>query len=281
MSGMTYATLAQLRKRNQVADADTGDDQRYREKLRVATAAIDDYCNRTFQPVQATYKFDFIEPNFLHFRYRDLLVLTSVADSVHTLLANNMLLISSPDTNSGPYYALEVIPTLDFFQWLNSKRQAISVVGVWGYHEDYANAWRTTGVNGTLADTTTTTITFSADPAAATDSWGDTPAIGAGDLIQIENEWMPVMTISGTTGRVLRGQNGTTAAAHAAKAISVYKPMSQIVDACLTWAAYLVTRDDADDNSIKITGAGDKIIPPGFPKRIFDLLNGFDNVRVS
>jgi len=278
---MTYATLAQLRKRNQIADADTGDDQRYREKLRVATAAIDDYCNRTFQPIQATRKFDYSEPTYLHFRYQDLLVLTSITDSYHSLPAGNLIMLGMEDTTSGPYYALQVIPTLDFFQWFNSPKRAISIAGVWGYHEDYANAWRSAGINGTLTDTTTTTITFSADPTTVADSWGDTPAISAGDLIQIESEWMPVMTTSGTTGRVLRGANGTTAAAHAAKAISVYKPMPQIVEACLTWAAYLVTRDDADDNGIKITGAGDKIIPPGFPKRIFDLLNGFENVRVS
>ena len=126
----------------------------------------------------------------MHFRYRDLLVLTSVTDSVHTLLTKHAA-HRQPDTSNGPYYALEVIPTLDFFQWLDSKRQAISVVGVWGYHEDYANAWRDAGINGTLATPTTTTITFSADPTTVADSWGDTPAISAGDLIRSKTSGCP------------------------------------------------------------------------------------------
>lgn len=269
-----YATLAQLRKRNQVDDAETGDDQRYIEKLRAASAAIDGYCHRSFQPVQATQQFDYECENYLSFQYRDLLALTSISDNAHAISPSSLTLIGA-----GPYYAAEMIEGFDTFQWVNTKRKAISVVGPWGWHDDYANAWRACNLTGTL-DGNTGAITFSGDPATTADAWGMKPAVSAGDLVECESEWLQVMTASGTTGTVLRGQNGTTAAAHSAKALRVYKPTQQVIEACLTWAAYLVTRDDADDNSVKITGAGDKILPPGFPKRIFDLLDPLVNTRV-
>lgn len=276
-----YGNLAQLRKRNKVADADIGDDQRYLEKLRTATEAIDDYCNRAFWPVQAAYKFDYESANRLTFRYLDLLALTSVADSYHTLNPSSMVLLGEADASTGPWYALEVIPTLDFFQWLNTPTRALTVTGVWGWHDNYANAWLGANLNGTVADASSPTLTLSADPALTANAWGLKPAFSAGDLIQIESEWLVVIATTTTTATVLRGQNGSVAAAHSAKAISVYRPPEMITEACLTWAAYLLVRDDADEDRIVISGMGDKSIPPSFPKRIYDLLNGFSNVRVS
>lgn len=93
----------------------------------------------------------------------------------------------------------------------------VTIAGTWGYNADYANAWLNTGqtitnAGGIDADDTTFTVT----DVDAANTLGFTPAISAGNLLQIDSEWMQVTAtnISTNTVTVLRGQNGSTAAAH-------------------------------------------------------------------
>ena len=65
-----------------------------------------------------------------------------------------------------------------------------------------------------MAPTYLTTAISSAESATSVVS-GDGSQYGPNDIIQIENEQMRVMSVSGNTLTVTRGYNGTTRAGHA------------------------------------------------------------------
>lgn len=112
----------------------------------------------------------------------------------------------------------------------------VSIAGVWGYSTDYANAWidttqTVTNVGGMNASVTTFTVT----DADAANNLGLTPALSAGNLIQIETEWMEVTATNITTNTITvrRGVNGSTAAAHAqGTAVYTFQVEEEVKRAC-------------------------------------------------
>jgi hypothetical protein len=259
----SYATLAQLRARQGDSVADTSNDAKYLAKLRRASALIDAETGRRFQPVQAALKFDYEGPFHLLWRGFDLLALTGVEDAQGTVDPAALLLLGSPA------YGVEIDGALAYLTYGTTKIQAITVTGVWGWHDDYANAWHSTGqtvqdAGGISASATTITVTA----AGAADVWGQAPCLSAGHLVQVESEWMQVLVTTATTISVVRGVNGTTPVTHAnGKPISVCEAPTAIQEMCLLWAAYLVAQDSA--------------AAPGKPDGIDDGLRPYCRVRVA
>lgn len=97
----------------------------------------------------------------------------------------------------------------------------VTIAGTWGYHTDYANAWIDTLQVIPVANLTASAISFVVSNVDAPNSLGLTPAISAGNLIQVDTEWMEVVSTDTTSNvvTVRRGVNGSTAAAHTAGAI--------------------------------------------------------------
>jgi hypothetical protein len=83
---------------------------------------------------------------------------------------------------------------------------AVSLDGVWGYHEDYDNAWESvTTLSTAISTTTSTTCTVPANK------------IVSGDLLKVGSEFVYVSgLLEGATDTLTieRGVNGSTAAAH-------------------------------------------------------------------
>jgi hypothetical protein len=95
-----------------------------------------------------------------------------------------------------------------YYNSANSTRfDAITAVGVWGYHSDYSHAWEV--ITSLAAAITTPTATSITVPKGL---------IFAGDLILTDTEYLYVSAVSaGATNDTLtvsRGVNGSTAAAH-------------------------------------------------------------------
>lgn len=270
----TYATLTDIRTRQGLAAADTGDDTRLLAKLRAATAQIERYTGRHFCPVLATRKFDWFSPKLLLFRGLDLLELTSVTNGDNTAVAAQAMI--SLGGVQGSIYGIELDPALDFFRYATTKTRAISVTGVWGWHDDYANAWKPAGEN--VVTMTSNATTFTAASATGTDGWGLLPRFQVGQLIQLDAEYMHVGGVSGNTVTVIRGANGSTAAAHSASSTPIYSyvPPVDISEICLRWAAWLYKQEDAGDYS-GITGSkqmGSLSVPPDLPADLMRLLAG-------
>lgn len=107
-----------------------------------------------------------------------------------------------------PFWEVELIPWgTQLSSWPKSER-AVAITGLWGWSYELED----TGLTGTVATTTGTTVTANASAASL---------IYPGDVIAIEDEQMYVSAVVTISLTVERGVNGTTAAAHSAKAISV------------------------------------------------------------
>jgi hypothetical protein len=100
------------------------------------------------------------------------------------------------------------------------------VTGIWGWHEDYDNAYDSVDTVQDAAGISASDTTITVADVDGEDLDGFTPRFSAGNLIKIEDELMDVLSTDTTldTMTVRRGRNGTTAAIHAnGAAISVYR----------------------------------------------------------
>lgn len=107
-----------------------------------------------------------------------------------------------------PYWQLDLIPWGTQVSGWQKGDRAIAITGLWGWSYEL----ETTGLTGTVADGTTTTIVANASAAAL---------VFAGDTIVIEDEQLYVSAVNTTNLTVTRGINGTTAAAHSSKTIYI------------------------------------------------------------
>ena len=273
----SYTTLALVRMRDDIGPLDTDDDARMLDRIREATRFIERETGRIFEPVRAAYKYDWCYGDFLDLRDRTILEITSVVDSTsQTVVSAGLIPIGNSRTDFGPWQSIELdltkTPPMSF---LSTKRQAITVTGVWGWHDDYANAWHNTNltVQGGGINSSATSITLSANPDVTRDIYGQVGAISPGALIQFGTgttpEWARVVAAFGGVITVTRGVNGSTAASQiAGTAIWVYEPPKAIQAICGRWASFLTAQDDADFGKTVITGFGDKIVPGQLPTDI-------------
>lgn len=128
-----------------------------------------------------------------------------------------------PDSSMPPFPFLRLTDCCqgwyDFCADCGTARQ-VSVTGVWGLHSDYARAWL--AVDTLSANMTDSATTLTVGNPAGADVYRQPYRISAGHLLKIDSEYMDVVDVSSTTLAVIRGANGTTAAAHTAGA-SVYR----------------------------------------------------------
>jgi hypothetical protein len=106
----------------------------------------------------------------------------------------------------------------------SASTESIALVGIWGYHPApsamWANSGATTNENPFSSSDTTLTVSSAAN-------------LEILQYIRIESEYLLITAISGTSVTVVRGVNGTTAAAHATGTqIDTYEPIEDVADEC-------------------------------------------------
>lgn len=117
-----------------------------------------------------------------------------------------------------------------------------SVAAVYGYHTDYANAWR---------DIESVSIDAVSDELNVTESTD----YERGDLLRIDTEYvLAVAHISATKLQVKRGVNGTTAAAHIAATVAIYQQMQDVRFVATEIAAWLYKTRDKVSEVIALPG---------------------------
>lgn len=154
--------------------------------------------------------------------------------------------------------------------------QFATIGGVWGYNVDYANAWLEVDALDAGIDASVTTLTV--DDVDGDNPYGEAPRISAGNLIQIDDEWMDVIATDTATNAVtvIRGVNGSTAAPHAmGAAVSVYLVDENIRRICRQ-AANNYAKIGAFD-IVRITDFATIQFAPDLLQEIADLLNLFAN----
>lgn len=156
-----------------------------------------------------------------------------------------------------PYMTLGLVDNCcgswySYLQCSGCNRNAfVSIAGVWGYNVDYANAWIDTLQDVPVANLTSSQTSFVVSDVDASNALGLTPAISAGNLLQIDTEWLEVTATDTTanTVTVRRGVNGSTAAAHTGgAAIYSFQVEEQIQRATYRQAAFEYAKIGAYDN---------------------------------
>lgn len=151
-----------------------------------------------------------------------------------------------------------------------------TIAGVWGYNVDYANAWLE--VDALDADINASVTTLTVDDVDGDNPYGESPRISAGNVIQIDDEWMDVIATDTATNSVtvIRGVNGSTAAAHSGGAVvSVYLVDENIRRICRQ-AANSYAKIGAFD-IVRITDFATIQFAPDLLQEIADLLQMFAN----
>ena len=250
-------TIYKTRQLYQASDIPTRDDLLL-AMIQSTTREIEEFANRQYYPVIATYResaprqgygtrFSGLPPEIV--LHHDLLAITSVTNGDGTVLVKGTDYETDPldDTPYSSLVTLEASGTAWLPTTAGNYRGAISIAGVWGYHSNYGSAWiDTLAVASAISTTSTTSVTATAGK------------VYAGDLIQIDSEWMYVVSVStgaSDTLTVRRGVNGSTAATHGANAIISRYTFEAIEDVCRTGVvAYYRTRNHPTGETVTIDG---------------------------
>lgn len=229
-----------------------GDKEFLKIKIRDASGLISGYTQRVFVPYRATRRYDAVGDHIKSFTLNtgeDLLELLSVTNGDGNPIPVSGCVLRP--SNASPKWRIELKHSAGVaWTYSDDYQEAISVEGIWGYHEDWAGAWSDTGeVTPGNFSASTTTFT-SADVNGYDEDGRERFEIGA--YLRIEDEYLKVVDRNETSNVVTlrRGQLGTTAAAHASKAIYRYRQMPDIEEACARLAIYLYQRRDTTTGSI-------------------------------
>lgn len=258
-----YATLAEYKAyvtaRGQTASTDTTDDGVINSLIESASRFIDMQTRRQFYPSIETRLYDV--PEFREIVLdNDLLALTTLTNGDTTVISASDLTLRGARP---PYWSIAPKDSSSVY-WTystaGSAEQVISVLGVWGYHEQYTQrAWLQVGTLS-AAITDTTTLAFSA-------TTGHT--ITAGQILKIDSELYNVVTAAtNTITPYMRGDNGSTAATHLINApVYAWQPMEGAKQSCIEIAnsSYQKRFGRNTGESATITAAGVVLTPADIP----------------
>jgi hypothetical protein len=196
--------------------------ERYRDFLADASRFITSATRRWFVPLRATYLFDargqHINTYQLEVPNLDLLAIETLTNGDGSAISASSYVLRP--SNIYPKSMIQLKESALSWTYSSSWEDAISVDGIWGYHDSYFQAWVDTNevveVGGILAADTTLTLT----DVNARDSISRIRC-QTFMLLKIDDEVLKITAIDTEANEitVLRGQLGTTAATHDADAV--------------------------------------------------------------
>jgi len=207
-----YCTVTELRATYLKATG-TGDDVLLLGMIRAISRDIDDLTVKRHHPRLETRYFSLPYDGQLDFGENWLLGVTTLTNGDGDAIASTDYNLQP--RNDTPYHALRLKDSSSVV-WApdadGNVDDVIALAGVWGFHRDYAHAWET------LTTLAAPGLTDSATSATLT-------AAGAqgGELWKIDSEYIYAGAVTTTAATaLLRGVNGSTAAAHIAGA-TIYR----------------------------------------------------------
>lgn len=268
-----YATLNDYKafviSRGQTASADATDDAVILDLLEQACRFLDDQIgSHVFYPSVITRLYN-ATPNRYILLGADLLEVTSFlnGNAVAVTTADYLL----DDVNNFPKFGIFLRDTSSIIWYPNtyaSFQQAISLTGVWGWHDDYNNAWVQAGTLGAaITDTTGLSVTMTAGHALAT-----------GQIWKIGSEIVQGSVSVNTLTLNKRGDNGSTTATHLnGAAVYYWKPVHLAKMSALEIAHYAYERryGKSVDSSATVTAAGIVLSPRDIPTMAQKFIKSF------
>lgn len=265
-----YATPTEIKAAMPEAYAsdDTGQDSIIYALSERISRLIDLYTNRRFSPYDQTMYFD--GRGEVELWIPDLFSVTTVSNGTGSYdsdgnaemstdfgTADYLLYFGNVARPLGSYNRLLIHPeAANASEWTDGVDQ-VQITGAWCYHEDRANGWEDSGDTVQDASLTSDATTITVSDADGSDRFGFSPRFQVGQLIRIEDEYCEVTAVdaSGNTLTVVRGVNGSTAAAHAQNTqIDIWRPVPVVKQVCIMESVRLLERG--------LQGYGDARVSP-------------------
>lgn len=206
MPDRTYCTLAELDD-----DLDLGGNWQERAKYFIHVRAASTWLEQrvgAFTPFTAARRFD--GTGTIHLQVDPLLSVTTLVNDTSTLETTDYLLYPrNKHWENGPYTRVTVDPDASNLSVWTAEEDIVVITGSWGLYSE--------------TEATGTTVASISD-SATTLTPADATKIAVGMVLLVESEQMLVTKETSSNFTVVRGANGTTAAAHTSAAISRYVP---------------------------------------------------------
>lgn len=296
---MLYATLAQVRAEMDEQAASSGEpseainDAYVLDALRTVTGRFRARLRpRDFLPLKTTIYIDALGHHIddqqgllglaTAFGIYPLLAVTDVVDGEGVTLELNEDYRPYPRAST-PAFHLQLLTGGSWSKYSQTWLEAISVTGTFGYHSDYANAWLLSGDTVQDAPLSSSATAIHVANVSGENAYGISPRFSAGNLIQIENEWIEVVATdtNGNTLTVVRGARGTTAASHAQNTpIRVFQVEPAVNRIAWRYAAFLYARRGAFNRST-FDGVTTTEFPDDMPGEIENVLALFSDKNWS
>jgi len=219
----SYTTHAKVREYMGLEESDTTDDNLFRTLMWRASKAIDSFTRRKFYPRVETRYYTLDDSKLVRLD-DDLLSLTTLKDynGASTVGAGVLFTAAGSNWNRTPSDRIIIDSSSgSTLNYSGTPEKAVEVTGVWGYHEDWDNAFLDTGTSLAASVTdSSTTLEVAGAGSTGSDINYEWPRIAIGDLVRLDSEYLQVVNTGGAAASVLviRGANGTTAASHASAA---------------------------------------------------------------
>lgn len=266
-----YTDRAQVRAYLGLATAATGDDALIDDFIQRASRFVDRYTRRFFYALTQT-------------RYQDNPDSYTRLYLGADLLSCTTLTVDSSAVDSGDFhlYPANGYPKLwieaahgsgQLFTWSTSPQRNVAIAGIWGYHDDYDNAWR--DPSDTIQDAGGITA------AATTLDVTDGTKFAVRQTLLCESEQLgPITAISSNTITVSgRGLNGTTASTHAnGTAIKIWQMPYDIEHVAIRLATWFYKQRKAPFQKTANPQLGTVVVPTALPEDIRAMLNPYRRV---
>lgn len=281
-----YTNLARIRNYFSLASYMVEDDGQLMFLIGQASRSIDTYTRRLFYPKRETRFYDYAESRQIRLDQELLSLETLKTQNGASTVASGVLFLATGREWNRPPYDRIVLKSNSgsVLNYSGTPQRANEVTGIWGYHEDYTNAWVDTGTSlaASMAANAKTIELAGAGSAGtgASDANYDHPRVSPGDLLKIGDEFLFVSggAASGNGTVNLRpAMHGTAGASHAAGAsIARFAPEPDIQMACIEWAAWSFARQDTPFQSKQsFPQAGEVNVSVSMPASLRDKLNRF------
>lgn len=223
-----------------IQDAERDD---MRDMVRAASRLLVQATGRVFVPYRATKTFDasgdHIDGAALYLR-EDLLAVTTLTNGDGSTIASSAYTLRP--SNLYPKSRLELLLSGGVgWAFTTDYQDAIAIDGIWGFHDDWLNAWVDTQDTVPAGGITAAATAITVADADGRDAQYRT-RFQTGGLLRIEDEYLIIHAIDTDTNTltVARGQRGTTAAIHAEDtAIERYAIMRDVEQAATALAVWL------------------------------------------
>lgn len=252
-----YTTLTQIQRAILKGSAAvTVDDAFLKQCITQASAMITAHCNRVFVPYASSFTFDALGSHIGPFHLdmsEDLLDISTLANGDGATISGSAFVLRP--SNVYPKWRVQLKQSSGItFTYSGDWEDAITLAGIFGFHEDYPRAF-----GDTLEDVPGGGLTSSATSFTAVDADGLDDAgrqrFEVGQYLKIDSEVVKVVGLNTTTNVVdiRRAQLGTTAAAHSAGvSIFSYRQTPDIEKQCERLTVWLYQHRDSSGGTVQL-----------------------------